>query len=545
MRNASRMWQLIRFLIAGTGVCGVAGVVLQLELRRPTEGLERAGAMMVTDTDGQLRTVSLGLVEDGDALLGQVARLPTVTAVQFEGSGVTVAGLRELAALPQLQSLDLSRTREGTGWLEVIAEFPALRTVYLRRCNWVTDRELTPLSRLKTLENLILSEGDISDQALAALAQSGSLKHLRVDGCPQIGDAGLRFLAERSRLVTVSINDCPRVSSDGIRALATMPTLRSLSADGIPVLRTVLREIAQSRPDLDLSLDRIEIPEFQPLLEAGALIGLDAAYNVEWVDLDNRRDDLRMIRPILVAPHMEAMTYLAQHESQTLETTDGMLRLLTLVPEAPAVYVRDIVVSDTDMQALENLTRLQRLALDNVAITDRDLAHLRGCRELETLSLRGTQVAGEGITALRDLSNLREFILLSDHVSSSGVQAIAQLRKLEILVIGKAESATIAEHVAELSQLRYLAIIGGTLTSTEAERLHRAPRLRRLHLQKVVLPVDSLSSLVEIPQLGSMLLSQCDVDQQSLRELWGRLRPEFQLSVTGNPANDSFYLRQP
>ena len=67
-----------------------------------------------------------------DALLADVARVETVTALDLGGStDLSDDGLRHLARLPQLKHLDLSGTAITDRGLRVLRDLPALETILL------------------------------------------------------------------------------------------------------------------------------------------------------------------------------------------------------------------------------------------------------------------------------------------------------------------------------------------------------------------------------------------------------------------------------
>lgn len=526
--NASRRRRLARLVLAVVGCAALAATVLSLERRRPVFELERAGAAVVQDVNGNARTVSFCHPAAGDAHLRLIAQLPTLTSVNLARSSVTPQGLRALAALPHLHTLDLSETPAGAGSLDVIAEFPALQTLQLRRCAWLTDDTLRPLARLKTLECLMIAEGDLTDASLELLAGLPSLKQLGIDRCQRVTDDGLRLLRERSQLESLSVNDCRHVTDTGLCDFAGLKSLRSLTACGIPMRRPVLRQLATLNPDVGLVLDRFDIPEWRPLLEIGAQIGLDGAYNISWIEIDDRRHDPQILPPYSQMPQPDDNPALVEADSQPVPVSDTLLETLTLVPETPVLYLRNLSLTDAGFARIAQLPRLHKLVVENVPISDDGLRALAGCRELQSVSLQRVSVGGEGVAALRGLPRLTELVLLSDRITQAGIDTVATLEQLETLGIGDVSSAEFAAQLARLPRLENLAVVRGTLTARDMQLLSAAPRLQQLDLLRVHLPGDALAPLEAMPGLKSVYLARCEYDREGLRRLQAR-RPDLLL----------------
>jgi hypothetical protein len=525
LKPSRRRW-VTRVLLAVLGGGVLTVVIWLMEQQRPTIELERAGAAVVQDSDGSARTVSFCSPAAGDAHLRLIAQLPTVTSVNLARSSVTASGVRRLAKLPKLHTLDLSETTDGPGVLEAVAEFPALRTLQLRRCAWLTDAELAPLAQLRSLECLMIAECEITDASLQLLLQCSNLKQLGIDRCPRITDAGLTFLAAHSQLETVSVNDCRQLTDGGVRTLACLPSLQSLSACGIPVHRPVLREIAAENPRVVLTLDQFEIPELQPLLDVGARIGLDAAYNVRWVEIDDRWQDPQLIPAYTLAPHAELNKLYGESESQALSVSAGVLDVLALVPDVSVLYLRDLPISDAGLAPVRGLRNLRHLVMENVPISDAGLRPLAECAALEKLWLQRVPVSGTGVAVLRDLPQLRELSLLSDRVTQAGIEEVTKLERLDALAIGDVSSASIAEHVSAMPHLTSLALVRATLTREDMERLATAPHLQQLEMLRVNLPGDALTPLADMSGLRSLFLARCEYDREAMKRLHLR-RPDL------------------
>jgi hypothetical protein len=115
-----------------------------------------------------------------------------VIAVQLFWSKVTDAGLKELAGLKRLQSLDLSGTNVTDAGLKELAVLKSLQSLDLGRTQ-VTDAGLKLLIVLNRLQLLNLSYTQVTDAGLKELAGLQSLKSLnlyrtKVTDCQRTGN---------------------------------------------------------------------------------------------------------------------------------------------------------------------------------------------------------------------------------------------------------------------------------------------------------------------------------------------------------------------
>jgi internalin A len=146
------------------------------------KAIEKFGGKVVRDDNAPDRPVvevDLWHTEFTDAGLKRLAPLKRLQTLNLAGTQVTDAGLKELASLSMLQEL----------WLGDTA---------------VTDAGLKELAALKRLRQLWLGGTAVTDSSLKELAALG-LKQLGLSKCNGVTDAGLKELAAVGGLETVSI----------------------------------------------------------------------------------------------------------------------------------------------------------------------------------------------------------------------------------------------------------------------------------------------------------------------------------------------------
>lgn len=527
----------VRFVLrcAAAAIAGIVllAVVLRLEQARPIFELERAGATVVRELDGSVRSVSFSVRQSSASSLRLISELTTITSLNLSGSDLRGGGLEHLARLHQLHSLDLSDTQCAPESLAIVAQLPALRTLHLRRCPWLTDAELEPLARMGGLECLLIIDAGVSDAGLCTLVEAPRLRQLSLDRCRRITDAGLRTLAERSRLQELSVDNCPRLTEDGVQRLMTLESLRSLSIRGIPMSRPALKQFAAQRPQTALTVDQFDVPELQPLIDLGARLGYDALYELVWMEIDNQWHDPQNRSPFSLANHPDVDMEPAEPEPLPIDVRDDALAVLDLVPELPALYLRNIPITDAALAHVSRMPHLRWLVLENVQITDEGLVELAALDHLETLWLKRVRLSGENIGALSGLPNLTELALLSDRITPRGIEQVAQLKSLEALAIGDVSGAAVVPFVAKLPNLRELAMVRATLTADDTRLLSTSLHLQQLQLVQVHLEAGAFAPLENMKALRALFLGRCQFDRASLEHLQS-LRPDLLVSGTAS-----------
>ncbi len=260
-----------------------------------------------------LRSVSIERLQLSPAALARLSELPRLDALALKGVPLSdghfdavarLAGLRtlvlegpveagaaahrRLAALPQLEDLDLSVSWHrrnppsddpaaraafarqlavvDDALLEVLAGMPSLRRLVLRGRPAVTDRGLALLAALP-LEALDLSGcNGITDAGLAQLPSS--LRSLSLASCAEVGrsfpehltglrslvlsinpnldDAQLARITALPELRALDLRVCSNLTAEGARALAGAAELEELFLCGSPWLDdTVMTALAQ------------------------------------------------------------------------------------------------------------------------------------------------------------------------------------------------------------------------------------------------------------------------------------------------------------
>ena len=139
-----------------------------------------------------------------------------VTGIELTDTNVTDAGLKELASLTNLSSLNLSQTQVTDAGLKELAHFKNLRILHLWRTQ-VTDAGLTNLAPLTNLYVLDLNSTQVTDAGLKNLAP---LTNLGVLSLPEtkVTNAGLKELASHTNLSVLDLRGT-LVTDAGVKEL--------------------------------------------------------------------------------------------------------------------------------------------------------------------------------------------------------------------------------------------------------------------------------------------------------------------------------------
>ena len=140
-----------------------------------------------------------------DEALLDLARLPNLHVLNVTRTQLTNRGLKLITASPDLRLLSLNRTQITDDGLEVLAEMPSLRLIYLGDTA-LTDAGLKHLAKLRQLEAIQLSRLPISDNGLKLLSEMPRLRFLGLDGT-LVTDAGLKQLERLPKLVYLDVKE--------------------------------------------------------------------------------------------------------------------------------------------------------------------------------------------------------------------------------------------------------------------------------------------------------------------------------------------------
>ena len=166
----------------------------------------------------QLRTLNLWATKVTDAGLKGLAGLKQLQSLNLESTKVTGAGLKELAGLTQLQSLSLAGTQLTDAGLNELARLKQLQSLSLAGTQ-LTDAGLKELAGLKQLRTLSLWNTRVTDAGLKELAGLTQLQSLDLN-FSKLTDAGLKAMGRLKQLQLQTLNLGSQVTDAGLKGLA-------------------------------------------------------------------------------------------------------------------------------------------------------------------------------------------------------------------------------------------------------------------------------------------------------------------------------------
>jgi hypothetical protein len=153
-----------------------------------------------------------------------------IQAVNLRTSWVTDGDLLELARLPKLQRLDLSRTRISDQGLSYLKKASQLREVNLAYAERIGDPAHAVVKEWKNLTRLSLRGTVVADETAAAAASLPNLEALDITDTI-VADIGMEALASAPKLKELSIGNI-RMSELGYQSLRQFTNLLQLDLSG-------------------------------------------------------------------------------------------------------------------------------------------------------------------------------------------------------------------------------------------------------------------------------------------------------------------------
>ena len=106
---------------------------------------------------------------------------------------------------------------------------------------------------------------------------------------------------------------------------------------------------------------------------------------------------------------------------------------LELLPTIRSLNLASTRITDSGLQQVGRLRRLDWLSLENTGVTDHGLIHLRHLRFLECLNLDKTRIEGPGLNYLRGLDRLNILALRDGPLRDGGLENLTRLPRLWVL----------------------------------------------------------------------------------------------------------------
>jgi Leucine-rich repeat (LRR) protein len=181
-----------------------------------------------------------------------------ITAAEFRASWITDSDLERLAAMPDLEHIDLSHTRITDIGFEHLRKLERVQTVNLYFAEQIGDGALAAMKNWKQLRELSLHGTKVTDAGLTQLANHAALESLDI-GYALITDGGFDALTTLPNLKSLAIGG-NKISDVGLNLLRQIPTLTALDVSGAQRTDSGLWSASMTDVSLDVigSLTRLE-----------------------------------------------------------------------------------------------------------------------------------------------------------------------------------------------------------------------------------------------------------------------------------------------
>lgn len=174
-----------------------------------------------------LRTIELSgplITPDGLGGLGDIPNLKSIALSDFK---VTETLFSNLAQIKNLESLGLPADSEiSDEWLYHLHSLPKLYRVRLGG-EFLSDRGIEELSKLKSLQALTIYNSRITDTGLANIPRSADLREFKINSQSILTDRGLKEITKLKQLRVLHIKEC-KISDVGLADLHQLKQLDEL-----------------------------------------------------------------------------------------------------------------------------------------------------------------------------------------------------------------------------------------------------------------------------------------------------------------------------
>jgi Leucine-rich repeat (LRR) protein len=153
-----------------------------------------------------------------------------IVGVNLRGTWVSDADMLSLAALPDLETLDLSHTRITDEGMLRLKAAPKIKDLNLFYAEWITDQGLTAIREWKHLKRLNVRGTRISDGTLEVVSHIPGLEALDI-AHTSITDNGLDYLITLVNLKELSLGR-GRLTNASFEILRMLPTITYLDLSG-------------------------------------------------------------------------------------------------------------------------------------------------------------------------------------------------------------------------------------------------------------------------------------------------------------------------
>lgn len=306
-----------------------------------------------------LAVLQLDDTEIGDHTMKEIAGLPKLSELSLNRTQVSNAGMEALK-ISHIKHLEIGSSRVTAKGLKAVAAIKSLQTLNLTGLN-LTDVDLAPLAALPNLRELILDGNHISGESLKALRRL-PLEKLNLANNP-VTDGAIASLVQLAKLKEVDLSDTG-VTDGATRRLGELRALEKINlmhtGAGDPTVRALL-----TLPKLtDMNVARTKVT---------SAVVPEIARNRRIQYLDLTKNDLSTNSLKLLG----AMTQLKSlHIGDSEIDDDGVAKLMTL-KKLESLGLENTLISDKSLFLItDNMKAMYDLNLSGTHVTNKGVAEL-------------------------------------------------------------------------------------------------------------------------------------------------------------------------
>ncbi|QDU40458.1 Leucine Rich repeats (2 copies) [Maioricimonas rarisocia] len=356
-----------------------------------------------------------------------------------------------------------------------------------------TNRDLSLLHTIPTLERLFLEGCTVDDDGVASLMRLPRLMELDLSGTA-VTDAAMPQLASIATLESLAVDDCPGVTIGGLEKLAQLKELNRLSARHVEMNFADYRRLQNDLTTVDIRASAESLLQLAP----------EDVWRAEWFEAPPRRCGTIRLSTRLDARRVtvDDLTAIAWPEAVAAidfgvgtDLEPGVIDAVRRFPQIESLTIA-ATIDDEDFATICSLPRLKMLQIYSSTITDEGLARIPVDAPLESLRLRTGRLSTRGMAAIVRYSRLR-FLDLSRHQTSpENFSRLAVLKELTSLSLidCRLEDDDI-RFLEDMGTLRYVDLRGNPLTTLPTGLIDSLPDLRQIDLRNTQIPQPDLVAL--------------------------------------------------
>lgn len=202
------------------------------------------------------------------------------------------------------------------------------------------------------------------------------------------------------------------------------------------------------------------------------------------------------------------------------EIGDRELVPIALLPELRWLALSGTHVTDSGIEMLAAVPRLERLWLSQTPISDQALVSLSKCNTLMHLDIAGTYTSDRGLEFLLQLPQLRSLSLGSPLMTAQGLARLNQPVSLTELYLDQLPiDPRVIEALAELVSLETLSLRSTSVSDEGFDHLSRLTRLRQVRLDNTAVRDQALRTAASWKDLEELSLRATRITDAGLLEL--------------------------